>query len=185
MAEQSANEQNYSCQRSQLCKCSCPKIKFYTLKTKIYQNRINLGQSILRIAKYENTKINSSIEQLLKFVVGKILVMQKYDSNGEETFFLVFPIRAESQRQLFERAALRISNKIRTSARLKLVPTKLSQFSHCLLNLSQLVLTKGRLSKTDEFSEEEKLPRGGEKQVISNSKISLHIFCIFVQKFWS
>ena len=113
-------------------------------------------------------------------------MMQKYDSNGEETSFLVFPIRAESQRQLFERAALRISNKIRTSATLKLVPTKLSQFSHCLLNLSQLVLTKGRLSKTDEFSEEEeKLPRGGEKQVISNSKISLHIFCIFVQKFWS
>ena len=38
--QQSPNEQNYSCQRSQLCKCWCPKIKSYTLKTKIHQKNI-------------------------------------------------------------------------------------------------------------------------------------------------
>ena len=35
------------------------------------------------------------------------------------TSFFVFPIRAEAQRQLFERPALRISNKITTSALVK------------------------------------------------------------------
>ena len=56
----------------------------------------------------------------------KILGLQKYDLTGEQTSFLVFPIRAEAQRQLFERTALRISNKIRTSALVKLAPRKLS-----------------------------------------------------------
>ena len=50
--QQSPNEQNYSCQRSQLCKCWCPKIKSYTLKTKIHQKKsINLKQSMLGVVR--------------------------------------------------------------------------------------------------------------------------------------
>ena len=76
--QQSPNEQNYSCQRSQLCKCWCPKIKSYTLKTKIHQKKIyqfktiyargcQTKKSSLDKSKYEkmlsvaNTQINTSI----------------------------------------------------------------------------------------------------------------------------